>query len=70
MNDYRIRIDLTTAQGNAFYILGVAKQLSKSLKMDFDIVQKKMTAGDYENLLKVFEDYFGDFVTIYRWGRV
>lgn len=66
MNDYRIRIDLTTAQGNAFYILGVANNLSKKLGMNFNVIEKKMTAGDYENLLKVFEDYFGDFVIIYK----
>ena len=26
----------------------------------------KMTSGDYENLLKVFDDKFGSFVIMYR----
>jgi len=62
----RIVLDLTGPDGNAFVILGIAKNLCKKLNMDWEVVSKKMMAGDYENLIAVFEDYFGDFVTMYR----
>jgi hypothetical protein len=26
----------------------------------------RMTSGDYENAVNVFEEYFGSFVTLYR----
>ena len=59
-------IDLTGPDGNAFALLGQAKRYARQLDMDFDLIQKEMTSGDYENLLKVFDKYFGGFVTLYR----
>jgi hypothetical protein len=59
-------IDLTGPDGNAFVLLGQAKRYASQLDMDFSIIQKEMTSGDYENLLKVFDKYFGSFVTLYR----
>ena len=32
----------------------------------FKPLMDKMTSGDYENLIKVFDDKFGSFVTVYR----
>ena len=61
-----IIIDLTGPEGNAFYLLGLAKKLSKELKMDFSSVQKEMTSGNYENLLEVFDNHFGNIVTLKR----
>ena len=62
----KMTIDLTGPQGNAYYILGVAKQLCTQLNMDWLDIQKQMMSGDYENLVKVFDDEFGDYVTLYR----
>jgi len=59
-------IDLTGPDGNAFVLLGQAKRYASQLDMDFSIIQKEMTSGDYENLLKVFDKYFGSFITLYR----
>ena len=59
-------IDLTGPDGNAFVLLGKAKGYARQLDMDFNLIQKEMTSGDYENLLKVFDKYFGGFVTLYR----
>ena len=59
-------IDLTGPDGNAFVLLGKAKKYASQLDMDFSIIQKEMTSGDYENLLKVFDKYFGSFITLYR----
>mgnify|MGYP001186996772 CR=1 FL=1 len=59
-------IDLTGPDGNAFALLGQAKRYARQLDMDFDLIRREMTSGDYENLLKVFDRYFGDFVILER----
>ena len=61
-----IEIDLTGPNGNAFYLLGTARKLSKQLGLDTEAIQTEMMSGDYENLLKVFDKHFGHFVTLYR----
>jgi len=62
----RIEIDLTGPDGNAFVLLGHAKNYSKQLDLPWKKIQDEMTSGDYENLLQVFDKYFGSFVTLYR----
>ena len=62
----KLSIDLQGPQGNAFFILGTAKNLSGQLGKDFDDINKKMTSGDYENLIKMFDDEFGEYVDLYR----
>lgn len=61
-----VEIDLTGPDGNAFALLGYAKSLSKQLDKNFAKIKEKMLSGDYENLIKVFDDEFGEFVTLYR----
>lgn len=61
-----IEIDLTGPQGNAFYLLGTARNLAKQLELDGKQIMEEMMSGDYENLLQVFDRYFGSFVTLYR----
>lgn len=61
-----IEINLLGEQGNAFYLLGVASKLAKQLGLDSKQVQAEMMSSDYENLIKVFDGYFGDFVILYR----
>jgi hypothetical protein len=61
-----IEIDLTGPDGNAFAILGLAKRLCKEFDIPSKPLMDKMTSGDYENLIKVFDDKFGSFVTLYR----
>jgi len=64
-----IEIDLTGPDGNAFVLLGYAKQFARQLgysKEDQTQLIELMTSGDYENLLEVFDDHFGSFVTLYR----
>jgi len=61
-----IEIDLTGPQGNAFYLLGTAKNLAKQLDLDGNEIMKEMMSGDYEHLLEVFDENFGSFVTLYR----
>jgi len=61
-----IEIDLTGPDGNAFALMGYAKNFSRQLGLNFKEIQTEMTSGDYENLLEVFEKHFGSFVTLYR----
>jgi len=64
-----IEIDLTGPQGNAYYLIGTAKRFGKQLDMSksyIDDMVKRMMCGDYENLVKVFEEEFGSVVTLYR----
>ena len=63
---YGIEIDLTGPQGNAFYLLGTARNLAKQLGLDGKSICDEMTSGDYENLLQVFDKNFGSIVTLYR----
>lgn len=61
-----IVIDLTGPQGNAFFLLGYAKRLAKQLYIDVDTVLDEMQGGDYENLVQVFDNYFGDYIVLER----
>jgi len=61
-----IEIDLTGPQGNAFFLLGTARNLAKQLGLNSSEILDEMKSGDYENLLEVFDSYFGDFVKLYR----
>lgn len=61
-----MEIDLTGPDGNAFVLLGIAGNLSKQLGFDSKHIQSEMMKGDYEHLVKTFDNYFGDFVTLYR----
>ena len=57
-------IDLTGPDGNAFALLGFAKNFSKQLNLNWDVIREEMTKGDYEDLLQVFDSYFGSFVIL------
>lgn len=61
-----IVIDLTGPDGNAFVLMGYAKGYARQLGMDPNSIIKEMMSGDYENLLKVFDGYFGDYVILER----
>jgi|TARA_B110000211_G_scaffold145164_1_gene165666 hypothetical protein len=57
-------VDLTGPDGNAFALISLANKLSKkfNIKSPVDEMQK----GDYEHLLQVFDQAFGDFVILER----
>lgn len=65
-NPQPLEIDLTGPEGNAYVLLGHAKNLCKELNIDWDTVYTDMTSSDYENLVQVFDDNFGHIVTLYR----
>ena len=59
-------IDLTGPQGNAFYLMKRAIELSKSLGYDSDSILQDMKSSDYEHLIQVFDRHFGSFVVLER----
>lgn len=62
-----IVIDLTGPDGNAFVLLGYAKNFGTQLcfsKEKTDALIKEMMSGDYENLIQVFDREFGAFVIL------
>ena len=54
MND-EIIIDLNGPKGNAFVLLGIAKDLSHKNKFNWDDIYTEMTKSDYEHLIQVME---------------
>ena len=64
-----IEIDLTGPQGNAYYLLGLADNLSRQLgHSDFkrECILEEMKLYNYECLLNTFDREFGLLVTLWR----
>lgn len=59
-------IDLTGPQGNAFALMGMAYRYARDLGLDGDAIITEMKSGNYENLVQVFDRYFGDYVILER----
>jgi len=64
-----IEIDLTGPDGNAFYLLGLADNLSRQLghsEFKRECIKDEMMLADYECLLRTFDREFGLLVTLWR----
>jgi hypothetical protein len=61
-----IEIDLSGAQGNAFYLIALSNKLSKTMGLNAKNIEDEMKASDYDNLIKVFDNYFGHIVILYK----
>lgn len=63
-----IVIDLTGPDGNAYSLMATAKHYANMIggKLVADDIVNEMMAGDYENLIKVFDKYFGYFIILER----
>ena len=59
-------IDLTGPQGNAFYLLGTAMKLCKQIGLSVNAVLDDLKGGDYENLIRVFDETFGNVIDLER----
>ena len=59
-------IDLTGPQGNAFYLLAQADRYAGQLGLDSNTIINEMKSGNYENLVQVFDRYFGNHVILER----
>ena len=64
-----IVLDLTGPEGNAFYLIGVARKLATQLEYAKDQIEsltKDLMSGSYEDLIARFDNEFGDFVILER----
>ena len=64
-----IEIDLNGPKGNAFYLLGLAQDLSKKMGHDelrTEKILEEMHLFNYECLLNTFDREFGMLVTLWR----
>ena len=63
-----IVIDLTGPNGNAYALMGYAKKFATQLgwKDKGAALINEMMDGDYEHLIKCFDDAFGEFVILER----
>lgn len=59
-------IDLTGPDGNAYCLLGTAQRWAKQMGLDVDKVIDEMKSSDYENLIEVFDKYFGSICDLER----
>jgi hypothetical protein len=64
--DTKIEINLLGPEGNVYYLLAVGGRLCKQLGLNSEIFTRRMMSRDYEYAVATFEEYFGDFVTLYR----
>ena len=62
-------IDLNGPEGNAFCLLGTAMSLCKQIGISSERTEEivdEMKSSDYENLIKVFDKYFGSVIDLER----
>ena len=57
-------INLAGPDGNAFFLLGMAKNFCRQLGWSWEHVESDMTTNEYGDLVRAFEKHFGGFVTI------
>jgi hypothetical protein len=59
-------IDLTGPEGNAWALMAYAQDFAKQLNFNSKEILDEMQSDDYENLVSVFDKYFGDYVILER----
>ena len=59
-------IDLQGPSGNAFALMAYAEDFLSQMKRrhEFSAMRTEMMAGDYNNLVRIFEENFGDYVEL------
>ena len=65
----KIEIDLRGPEGNAFALMAIANKIGKQLGLHPDergAINAEMMSSDYDNLIKVMDKHFGDFIIMYK----
>lgn len=62
----KLEVDLTGPEGNAFVLLGYARQWAKQLGKDPNPILTDMQSSDYEHLVNVLDREFGNLVDFLR----
>ena len=64
----KIVVDLTGPEGNAFALMALAKDIGRKIgysREEINEMISDMMSSDYDHLVQVLDDHFGDFITIY-----
>ena len=62
--DREFYINLDGPQGNANMLMATAINLANQVGLDGDKIIMEMRSGDYINLVKIFDKYFGKYVIL------
>ena len=62
--DREFYINLDGVQGNANNLMATAMNLANQVGLDGDKIIVEMKSGDYINLVKIFDKYFGKYVIL------
>jgi len=59
-------IDLQGPQGNAFALMAYADDFLRQMgrRHEFKAMRTDMMSGDYDNLIRIFEKNFSEYVTL------
>ena len=63
--DREFVINLDVPEGNAFQLMAYASRFAKDMGyVSDDAILNNMKSGDYTNLVRTFDKYFGEFVIL------
>ena len=65
--DGKLHLDLLSSDGNAFALLAIANRFATRMGLEDEEKSKiidEMQSSDYNNLVEVFDKYFGDHVEL------
>jgi len=66
----KIEIDLSNfPKVDSFFLLGTAQNFAKQMgktQEEIDAILKDMKCGDYDHLLEVFDEHFGEFFILWK----
>ena len=60
---------LYEAEGNAYFLVGIARRLCRQHKMNEALVVEEMNSGDKSTMIEVFDKYFTGLVSEYSFPR-
>jgi len=69
LQNRKIEIDLHSKKGNAMYLLSLVDSVGKQINIPPEVrvdIKKTMMMSDYDNLIKTFDIWFGDYVILYK----
>ncbi len=69
MPQKKIEVDLNGPEGNAHMLMALHRRLGRQLGFSenkLDTISKVMMSGNYECLVQIFDNYYGNLVTIWK----
>lgn len=69
LSNRKIEIDLRGTEGNAFVLLGYVDTIGSQINIPKRVrndIKKTMMMGNYDQLIKTFDIWFGNYVDLYK----